>query len=70
MRAYFSTQPVYNPLSTPTNSRFAAALAAISESSAARHRKDGDRNPNSPIYSRRRLSGLRQLPEPVHSPAQ
>ena len=31
MRAYFSTQPVYNPLSTPTNSRFAAALAAISE---------------------------------------
>ena len=31
MRAYFSTQPVYNPLSPPINSRFAVDLAAISE---------------------------------------
>ena len=31
MSAYFSTQPLYNPLSLPINSRFAAALEATSE---------------------------------------
>ena len=31
MRAYSSTQPLYNPLSTPTNSRFAVSLTAIRE---------------------------------------
>ena len=31
MSAYFSTQALYNPLSPPINSRFAAALAATSE---------------------------------------
>ena len=49
MRAYFSTQPLYNPLSPPMNSRFAVALAAVSESSGASS-EGGHRNPNSPIY--------------------
>ena len=49
MRAYFSTQPLYNLLSPPINSRFAVALAAVSESYGAS--SDGDhRNPDSPSY--------------------
>ena len=49
MPAYFSTQPLYNLLSPPINSRFAVALTGISESSGtpSGHRF---RNPNSPIY--------------------
>ena len=49
MRVYFSTQPLYNLLSPPMNSRFAVALAAVSESSRASS-EGGHRNPNSPIY--------------------
>ena len=49
MRAYFSTQPLYNLLSPPINSRFAVALAAFSDSSGAS--SDGGRRcPNSPNY--------------------
>ena len=50
MRAYSSTQPVYNPLSTPTNSRFAAALAAISEPCETLSDKGELHQPNSFIY--------------------
>ena len=50
MRVYFSTQLVYNPLSTPINSRFAVALAAISEPCEAPSDEGRHHNPNSPIY--------------------
>ena len=49
MRAYSSTQPLYNLLSPHINSRFADTLAAISESSGAPS-DEGHHNPNSPIY--------------------
>ena len=50
MRAYSSTQPVYNPLSTPTNSRFAAALAAIREPSDASSEDGEHHHLYSPTY--------------------
>ena len=49
MRSYFSTQPLYNLLSPPINSRFAVALTGISESSGTPS-GDGFHNPNPPIY--------------------
>ena len=49
MRAYFSTQPLYNLLSPPINSRFAVALAAVSDSSGASS-DGGHPNHNSPNY--------------------
>ena len=50
MPAYSSTQPLYNPLSTPINSRLAVALAATSESYSAPSDEGGHRNPNSSTY--------------------
>ena len=50
MRAYFSTQPVYNPLSTPINSRFAVALAAISETCEAPSDEGRHHTPSSLTY--------------------
>ena len=50
MPAYSSTQPLYNPLSPPINSRFAVALAAPSESYGAPSDEGGHRNPNSSTY--------------------
>ena len=49
MRTHFSTQPLHNLLSPTINSRFAVALAAVSESSGASS-EEGHHNPNSPIY--------------------
>ncbi len=50
MRAYSSTQPLYNLLSPPINSRTAVHPAAISESSGSPS-GDGFHTLNSPIYS-------------------
>ena len=50
MRAYSSTQPIYNLLSPPINSRYAVHLAAISES-CGNPSGDGFHTLNSPIYS-------------------
>ena len=50
MRAYFSTQPLYNPLSPPINSRFAVALAATSESCEALSDAGRHHTPNSLIH--------------------
>ena len=50
MRAYSSTQPLYNLLSPPINSRYAVHLIAISESSGTPS-GDGFHTLNSPIYS-------------------
>ena len=49
MRAYSSTQPLYNLLTPPINSRYAVHLAAISESSGNPY-GDGFHTLNSPIY--------------------
>ena len=48
MRAYFSTQPLYNLLSPPITSRFTVALSALSASSGAPS-DEGHRNPKPPI---------------------
>ena len=48
MRAYSSTQPFYNLLSPPTNSRFAVHLSAISRSYETPPDESGHHNPNSP----------------------
>ena len=50
MRAYFTTQPLYNPLSPPINSRFADALVAISEPYEAPPDKGELHQPSSSIY--------------------
>ena len=50
MRAYFSTQPVYNLLSTPINSRFAVALTAISEPYDASSEEGEHHHLYSPTY--------------------
>ena len=49
MRAYSSTQPLYNLLSPPINSRYAVHLAAISESSG-NPSGDGFHTLNSPQF--------------------
>ena len=50
MRAYSSTQPVYNPLSTHINWQFAVALATLSEPYKASSDVGRNHNSNSPIY--------------------
>ena len=50
MRAYFTTQPLYNPLSPPINSQFADALVAISEPYEAPPDKGELHQPSSSIY--------------------
>ena len=49
MRAYFSTQPLHNPLSPPINWRFSLHLAAIRESAGASS-DEGRYTPASPIW--------------------
>ena len=49
MRTYSSTRPLYNLLSAPITSRFAVALAAVTEPSGAPS-DEGHRNPAFPIY--------------------
>ena len=69
MRAYFSTQPLYNLLSPPINSRFAVALTGISESSGTPS-GDGFHNPNPPIYQEyccRLLGSLLRCPLPSYN---
>ena len=49
MHVYSSTQPLHNPLSLPTNWRFTAHLAPISEPSRA-PLDEGRHSPDSPVY--------------------
>ena len=49
MHIYYTSHSRGNPLTAPVNSRFAVALAAISESSESPS-EDGHHKPNSPIY--------------------
>ena len=50
MPTYYSTPPLYNPLSAPINSRFAVALAAIREPCEAPSDEGRHHNPNSSTY--------------------
>ena len=61
MHVYSSTQPLHNPLSLPTNWRFTAHLAPISEPSRA-PLDEGPPQPRLPRLSGLQMPPLRQLP--------
>ena len=50
MRAQYTSRTRPNPLTAPINSRFAVALAAVSDQGISCSREDGHHQSNSPVH--------------------